>query len=116
MAGAEQFRRVDAVKLESIVGGIYGRLGIPEPDARLLARALVDADLRGVHSHGCRYVSAYAKSIREGRVNLHPNVHIVSDGPNDGPTITVDGDRGLGHLVAYRAMEMAIERSKKHGS
>ena len=112
MAGEEQFRRVDAARLEQLVADIYHGLGVPTDDARLLANALVDADLRGVHSHGCRWVPTYARSIRAGTVNLHPTIRAVRD---DGPTCLLDGDGGLGHVLATRAMRLAIEKAKRHG-
>ncbi len=112
MAGEEQFKRVDAAKLERLVAAIYAGLGVPDDDARLLGHALVDADLRGVHSHGCRWVSVYARNIRAGGVNLHPTIRAVRD---DGATCLLDGDSGLGHILAARAMTVAIERARKHG-
>lgn len=112
MAGEELFKRVDSAKLERLAALIYGGLGVPGEDAEVLGKALVDADLRGVHSHGCRYLSVYAKGIRAGRVNLHPELKVIRD---DGATVLVDGDGGLGHVMAVRAMNLAIERAKEHG-
>src|SRR5579883_1367098 len=112
MANEEQFRRVDPAKLERLVTGIYAGLGVPPDDAALLAKALVDADLRGVHSHGCRYVSTYTRGIREGRTNVHPEIRTIRD---DGPICLLDGDGGLGHILAVRAMQVAIGKAKEHG-
>lgn len=112
MAGEEQFKRVDAAKTERLVTAIYAGLGVPDDDAALLGKALVDADLRGVNSHGCRWVSVYARNIRSGGANLHPVVRVVRD---DGATVLLDGDGGLGHILAARAMTIAIERAKERG-
>jgi LDH2 family malate/lactate/ureidoglycolate dehydrogenase len=112
LAGEEQFQRVDAAKLERLVTKIYAGIGVPADDAALLGRALVDADLRGVHSHGCRWVSVYAGSIRQGHYHLHPALATVRD---DGATCLLDGDGGLGHILASKAMTLAIEKAKKHG-
>src|SRR5437773_12104733 len=108
VAGEEQFHRVDAPKLERLVSGIYAELGVPADDAAFLGRALADADLRGVHSHGCRWVSVYARRLRAGHYNLHPNIATVRD---DGATCLLDGDRGLGHILAAHAMHPALDRS-----
>jgi LDH2 family malate/lactate/ureidoglycolate dehydrogenase len=105
MAGQEQFQRVDAAQLERLVGKIYAGNGVPVEDAAFLGHALVDADLRGVHSHGCRWVTVYTKSIREGHYNLHPDIRTVHD---DGATLLLDGDRGLGHKLAAHSMTIAI--------
>lgn len=112
MAGDEQFKKVDAAKLERLVAGIYTGIGVPKADAALLANALVDADLRGVNSHGCRWVSVYARSIRAGGSNLQPVIRTVRD---DGATCLLDGDAGLGHVVAAHSMKLAIAKAKEHG-
>lgn len=112
MADHEQFKRVDPVRLERLVAAIYAGLGVPSEDAALIANALVDADLRGVHSHGCRYLGVYARGLREGRINPRPQIRTIRD---DGATCLLDGDGGLGHVLAARAMRMAIDRSKVHG-
>lgn len=112
MAGEELFQRVDAKKLERLVEQIYAGLGVPPEDAAIMGNALVDADLRGVHSHGCRYLSVYAKGIRAGRINLHPELKLLRD---DEATVLVDGDGGLGHVLAARAMKIAISRAKENG-
>jgi LDH2 family malate/lactate/ureidoglycolate dehydrogenase len=107
-----EFKKVDPAKLERLVGQIYAGLGVPGEDAARLANALVDADLRGVHSHGCRYLSVYANGIRSGRINKNPEVRAVRD---DGATVLLDGDVGIGHVLATNAMRLAIERAKEHG-
>jgi len=112
LADDELFRKVDAAKLERLVTKIYAGLGVSDEDAALLGNALVDADLRGVHSHGCRYLSAYAEALRSGRANKAPVLKVIRD---DGATTLIDGDNGLGHIVAARAMRVAIDRSKEHG-
>jgi LDH2 family malate/lactate/ureidoglycolate dehydrogenase len=112
LAGEEQFQRVDAAKLERLVSRIYAGIGVPADDAAFLGHALVDADLRGVHSHGCRWVSVYARGIRSGRYNLHPTLTAVRD---DGATCLLDGAGGLGHILANQAMKLAIAKAKEHG-
>jgi len=112
MANEEQFRRVDSAKLERLVSSIYAGLGVPVEDAALLGKALVDADLRGVHSHGCRYVSTYTRGIRSGHTNVHPEIRAIQD---DGATCLLDGDGGLGHVLAARVMNRAIDKAKEHG-
>jgi len=77
-----------------------------------MADALVDADLRGVHSHGARWIPRYVESVRAGTTNPRPRVQVVVDG---GTTAVADGDLGLGHVVAAAANNMAIERALEHG-
>jgi len=113
MAGEAGFKRVDAARLEALVSELYVRAGVPAANAARLSNALVDADLRGVHSHGCRYVVGYLRSIRQGGLNGDPKIKTVRD---DGATILLDGDGGIGHVVGYKGMELAIERARQYGT
>ena len=113
MAESDSLARVDAVRLEVLVTRLYTRVGVPEADAARLANALVFADLRGVHSHGCRWVPIYLKGLREVGIKSEPDVQTIRD---EGATLLLDNDGGLGHVVVYRAMETAIERAKRYGT
>jgi LDH2 family malate/lactate/ureidoglycolate dehydrogenase len=104
--------RVAAERLRSLVEAAFAAVGLPERDARTIADALVDADLRGVHSHGTRWVPGYVANIRGGSTNPRPNVSVAIDG---GTTAVVDGDLGPGHVVATFAGDLAIERALEHG-
>jgi LDH2 family malate/lactate/ureidoglycolate dehydrogenase len=105
-------RTVDATQLTTQVTRIFERLGLPEADARVVAEHLVEADLRGVHSHGVIRVPTYVQACKAGRINPHPNIRIVSD---RGGQVVMDGDNGIGQLTAFRANEVAIARGKEHG-
>ena len=105
-------RTVDAEQLRTQVTRVFERLGLPEADGRVVADHLVEADLRGVHSHGVIRVPAYVNACKAGRINPHPDIRIVSD---RGGQVVVDGDNGIGQLTAYRANQIAIERGKEHG-
>lgn len=94
------------------MAGIFTRLELPDDDARVVADHLVEADLRGVHSHGVIRVPTYVQQLRDGKLNPRPNVRIAVD---SGAQVTVDGDDGMGQLAAYRANEIAIERGRQHG-
>src|SRR5687767_15225268 len=101
---------VDGLKTQ--VAGIFKRLDVPAEDAEIVADHLVEADLRGVHSHGVIRVPAYVQGIRAGKINPRPKIEVVED---QGGQVVMDGDFGLGQLTAFRASELAIERGKEHG-
>src|SRR5688500_15765971 len=105
-------RLISADELRSRVAGIFSRLTLPDDDARVVADHLVEADLRGVHSHGVIRVPTYVQQLRDGKLNPRPNVRIVVD---NGAQVTVDGDDAMGQLAAFRANEIAIERGRQHG-
>ncbi len=89
------------------------KLGVPGDDARVTARILLQADLRGVESHGMAHLADfYVRRLQTGHVNPTPDVRVTSDAP---AAATVDGDRGLGFVVGQRAMRIAIEKAEATG-
>ena len=101
---------VDALRTR--VAGIFERLDVTAEDAGIVAHHLVEADLRGVHSHGVIRVPAYVTALKDGKINPKPNLEIVED---HGGQLVMDGDNGFGQLAAFRANELAIQRGKEHG-
>src|SRR5262249_44696050 len=103
---------VNAEALRTRVASIFERLGVPAEDAGGVAHHLVEADLRGVPSHGVIRVPTYVPALKAGRINPHPKIEVLED---HGGQVMMDGDNGLGQLTAFRANELAIERGKEHG-
>jgi LDH2 family malate/lactate/ureidoglycolate dehydrogenase len=87
--------------------------GLPEPDARLVAGALVDANLRGIDSHGVTRIPIYVDRLRLGLVETHPDVRVVSE---SGGALVVDGGNGMGAVVTSRAMQIALNRLENQRS
>jgi LDH2 family malate/lactate/ureidoglycolate dehydrogenase len=79
----------------------------------LASEVLLAADLRGVDSHGVARLSGYIRLFEKKRLNPRPRIRIVHETPS---TAVVDGDMGLGLVVAPRAMKIAIQKAKKAGS
>lgn len=87
--------------------------GLACDDAAIAAEVLLAADLRGVESHGIiRLFSYYSSRLRLGLVNPRPELRVLNETP---ATLALDGDNGLGHPVAYRAMERCIEKARQVG-
>src|SRR3954465_14620585 len=105
-------RPIAVEALRSRVASIFQRLDVPAEDAGIVAHHLVEADLRGVHSHGVIRVPTYVAALKAGKVNPRPNLEVVED---HGGQVVMDGDNGLGQLAAFRANELAIQRGKEHG-
>ena len=109
----KDFPRVTEKNLRETVTAIFEKMGLTPEDCHLGTDVLVTADMRGVESHGVsNMLRGYVRDYREGRTNPHPNWHIVRESPS---TASVDCDRGLGIIVAPKAMEIAIEKAKKVG-
>ena len=100
-------------RLFSFSKDIFLAIGSSEADANLAAKVLLSADLRGVDSHGIARLSGYVRLWEAKRVNAKPHVKVIYETPS---TATVDGDSGLGLVVAPKAMQVAIDKAKIAGS
>jgi L-2-hydroxycarboxylate dehydrogenase (NAD+) len=100
-------------KLRIFTEKIFLALGCPKKDAKLAADVLVSADLRGVDSHGVARLSGYVRLYDNGRLNPNPQIKIIHESPS---TAVLDGDKGLGLVVAPFAMQIAMKKAKKAGS
>ncbi len=101
-----------ADQLESLATRIFAALGAPPADAAWVARLLVRANLRGHDSHGVIRIPQYVGSIRKGETNPRPAMRVLHDTPT---TAVVDGDLGLGQVVARHATEVGLEKAARHG-
>lgn len=88
------------------------QVGVTEEQAAFVAEVLVHADLRGVESHGTMRLEHYVKTIECGGINPNPDIRITTMGS---AMIAVDGDHGLGHVIAVKAMEAAIQMAEQSG-
>ena len=99
-------------KLQSFTASCLENLGLAAAEARLVAETLVAANLRGVDSHGVVRLPHYATRLRNGTVKPRPNIAVRRTGPS---AAVVEGDAGMGQLVAVRAMQEAISLAKQNG-
>jgi LDH2 family malate/lactate/ureidoglycolate dehydrogenase len=109
----DMYRKVDARKLEALVAALFRWAGQRDADAAFMGLCLVDADLRGVHSHGTRWAPTYTRSMRAGNLKARAEPKVVQDRE---ATAIVDGDRGIGHVAVKQAMDLAIERARRYGT
>jgi LDH2 family malate/lactate/ureidoglycolate dehydrogenase len=91
---------------------VYVAAGMPEPEARLCADTLVQADLWGHQSHGVMRLSWYAARLKAGVCDPLAKPELVVDA---GGLALIDGHDGMGQTVAARAAQEAIRRAKAHG-
>ncbi|HSR38770.1 MAG TPA: Ldh family oxidoreductase [Phnomibacter sp.] len=89
------------------------RMGCSDADAALATKVLLSADLRGIDSHGIARLSGYWRLYEAGRINPKAEMRLVHETPS---TATVDGDKGLGLVVAPKAMQIAIDKAIAVGS
>src|SRR5262249_27757708 len=104
--------RVPFDELLALVHGVFERCGMCPEDANLLADSLVQADLRGVNSHGAVRVPEYVEKLTKGGVDPRGRPRIARDG---GACLVVDGGNSMGQIGASYAMGLAIERAAHSG-
>lgn len=100
-------------QLKLFVESVFLKMGCSVSHAAIAAEALVAADLRGIDSHGVARLSGYIRLWEAGRINATPSIRIVHQTPS---TAVLDGDSGLGLVVAQEAMQIAIEKAKQVGT
>jgi LDH2 family malate/lactate/ureidoglycolate dehydrogenase len=105
--------RADFFRLTDFVVSVFESIGCSETDAMLAADVLVVADARGIDSHGVARLAGYVRLYDHGRLNPTPNIRILHESPS---TALLDGDRGLGLVVAPKAMEIACQKAALAGT
>jgi LDH2 family malate/lactate/ureidoglycolate dehydrogenase len=99
--------------MEKFMVDVFKGIGVPEEDARISAEVLITADKRGIDSHGvARMKTIYYDRIKQGIQNPVTQFEVVREGKT---TAVVDGHDGMGHTIAKRSMQMAIDKAKAHG-
>ncbi|MGI6213523.1 MAG: Ldh family oxidoreductase [Christensenellales bacterium] len=88
-------------------------VGVPREDAKICADILMESDKRGIESHGVnRFKPIYIDRINDGIQNPVTNFEILKE---TATTAVVDGHDGMGQVIGYKAMRMAIDKAKKYG-
>ncbi len=100
-------------QLYSFALNVFLKMGCTNKDASLATSVLLSADLRGIDSHGIARLVGYVRLWEAGRINSTPNIKIVHETPS---TAVVDGDKGLGLVVAPRAMQIAMDKATQVGT
>lgn len=98
--------------LRSTIEGIFGSLGFSPDSAASVTDSLVEADLRGVRSHGTMRVPTYVERILAGSVSRHERAEMIRD---QGAVAVLDAHHALGSLTSDQAMALAIEKAAAFG-
>lgn len=102
-----------AEDLRQYVVRFFQNYGVPEEDARIAAEVLVEADLRGVDSHGViRLDTYYGIRLRTGRLDPATPMRVLRETM---ASVAYDAGTGLGQVAGYRAMQRCIEKAREAG-
>jgi L-2-hydroxycarboxylate dehydrogenase (NAD+) len=97
----------------NFTNAIFQKMGCSPTHADTATKALLSADVRGIDSHGVARLGGYVRLWEVKRINATPNIKVIHETPS---TAVVDGDSGLGLVIAPFAMQIAIEKAKQVGT
>jgi L-2-hydroxycarboxylate dehydrogenase (NAD+) len=109
---SEQSVRVPVQQLVDFMEEALKAIGIPADDAKIIADVMITSDLWGIASHGIAHLKMYYERIKVGLQLPLSRWNVVKDTPT---TAVVDGGNGMGMVVGYNAMKLAIEKARQHG-
>lgn len=103
---------IDSRDLARLCTKIFHVYGVPQREAEQVSAALVEANLRGHDSHGVIRAPKWIQGITAGGINPRCAPKILRESP---AMALLDGDRGLGCIVAHVAVDHALEKAKRVG-
>ena len=112
MSENDKIHYVDWSRLRDFATEALTKVDVPREDAAIIADTFVEADLRGVDTHGILRLAPYTKMFSEGKINPRPNLSIVKESPT---TALIDADDAAGNVASFRAAEIAIEKARSSG-
>ncbi len=104
--------KIPAEKLKRISVAIFKGAGCSDNHADRVSELLVLANLRGHDSHGVVRIPTYIGQILVGQMKPNAKIEIINE--NDVMAV-LNGNLGVGQVIATRGMEIAIEKAKKSG-
>jgi LDH2 family malate/lactate/ureidoglycolate dehydrogenase len=98
--------------IENFMVDVFQGLGVPQDEARICADVLIASDLRGIESHGVGRLKYYYDRIQAGIQFTRTEIEIEKETET---TVLINGHHGMGHVIAYRAMRMAMDKARQYG-
>lgn len=99
--------------LKELLVKLFVRMGMFQVEAEIAANRLIEADLRGIHSHGSRTAERYLESMDMGDIDPRAQILTITETP---AIAVLDGSNAMGHVAATRAMELAIKKAGEVGT
>ena len=100
-------------QMNAFMTDVFAAYGVPRDEAAICADVLLEADRRGIESHGCnRFKPIYIDRIKNGTLLPVTDLEIVKETPT---TLVMDAHDGMGMVASYRMMEKLIEKAKTYG-
>lgn len=103
---------IQPIALRKLTASVFEHHGVSKEDAKIVSDVLVEANLRGHDSHGVVRVPKWIEGIKAGAINPACQPSLIT---NFGAIGVLDGDRGLGPVVANRSIMLAMEKARSFG-
>lgn len=97
--------------LEQVATQVFEAVSVPPDEAALVAKELVYANLLGMDSHGVIRVPQYVNTIAKGDIVPGAATTVHKETPT---TAVVDGGQNFGQVVAFRALDIALEKARSN--
>jgi len=98
--------------LKRFIETAFVKSGVPTEDAKICSDILITSDLRGIESHGIGRLRMYIDRINNGQIEKINSLSIVRESPT---TAVVDGNHGIGMVIGFHSMNLAIKKAKEFG-
>lgn len=108
----KKYTKIDVVSLKKLAVDVFCHAGLSAADAAAAAQILVEADMMGTSTHGVLRLQSYTDRLRSAGINRNPRITVDKRAPS---LALVDGDNGLGPVVADRALKAALEMVRETG-
>ncbi|KAI0857474.1 Malate/L-lactate dehydrogenase [Xylaria cubensis] len=103
---------VDASDARKFVEDVLTGSGVPASNAEIVAGCLIEADLRGVDTHGMNRIPSYMTRVRQGVLNATASPELTQVTP---VVAQIDGKNGFGFLAASKGMAAAVDIAREFG-
>src|SRR4030042_3512700 len=103
---------VEVDSLKAVCRQVFEKVDVPPADAEVTTDVLVQADLRGIGSHGVARLRRYFRGLQTGQMLARPQITVERE---TSTTALIDGGAGLGPPVGVRGMRKAIEKAEEMG-
>lgn len=107
-----EIKSIPVEVVSSFMQAVFEALGVPSDEAAVCVDVLIAADLRGIESHGVGRLKYYYDRIVAGLQKTRTEIEIVRESE---ATAVVDGHHGMGHVIAHRCMQLAMEKARRVG-
>lgn len=100
-------------KLETFCTSVFEKAGVKRENAEIVSSSLVQANLRGVESHGVVRTGVYLERIEKDMIDPFAEIEIESESD---ATVLVNGNNNFGSVVGKKALDIAIDKAKERGA